>query len=137
MPSARLRSVHTRRRTAVAAVELAVCLPAIVLIVFASIESCSMIFVTQALHSATYEGARVAIQRDSDNSQVQQRVQQILDGHGIAGAAVTYSPADVATANSGELVSVIVTVSCDANRLSPTFFFDGRNIEVRTTMAKE
>lgn len=125
------------RRRAVAAVELAVCLPAIVVLVFAAIESCSMIFITQALHSATYEGARVAIQRASTNTTVTTRTQEILDGHSIAGSTITLSPANVSTAAAGDLVSVTVRISCDANRISPSFVFGGRNIEIRTTMAKE
>ena len=128
---------RAKSREALAAVELAVCLPAIVVLVFAAIETCSMIFVSQALHAATYEGARLAIQRSSTNTQVIARTQQILDGHGIAGATITLSPTNVASAAAGELVRVTVIVSCDANRISPPFIFAGRNIEIRTTMAKE
>lgn len=131
---------HSRsrsRRGGVAAVELAVCLPAIVVIVFAAIESCSMIFVTQALHAATYEGAREAIQRSSVNADVVARTQQILDGHGVVGATISLSPSDISTVAAGELVRVTVRVSCDANRISPPFLFGGRNIEIQTTMAKE
>jgi Flp pilus assembly protein TadG len=132
---------HHRRassgRRGIAAVELAVCLPAIVLLVFAAIESCSMIFVTQALHAATYEGARVAIQRAATSDQAVQRTQQILTGHSVNGATIQLNPSNIANVPSGNLVSVTVTVSCDANRISPPFLFGGRNIEVRTTMAKE
>jgi Flp pilus assembly protein TadG len=126
-----------QRRTAVAAVELAVCLPAIVVIVFAAIESCSMIFVTQGLHAAAYEGARVAVQRDADTAQTIARAEEILSGHGITAATVTCNPAEISSALPGESVTVIVTVHCDANRISPMFFFSGRNLEGRTTMAKE
>jgi Flp pilus assembly protein TadG len=131
------RARRSEGRRAVAAVELAVCLPAIVVLVFAAIEACSMIFVTQALHAATYEGARVAIQRSSDNSKTTARTQQILDGHGIAGATISLSPTNVASAAAGALVRVTVQVPCDANRISPPFIFGGRNIEITTTMAKE
>ncbi len=133
----RTNQLRHGRRDAVAAVELAVCLPAIVVIVFAAIESCSMIFVTQGLHAAAYEGTRVAIQKDADTALALQRAEEILAGHGINGATVACSPAEVAAALPGESVSVIVTVHCDANRISPTFFFAGRNLEARTTMAKE
>ena len=51
-------AIQRQRRPAVAAVELAVCLPAIVLIVFAAIEGCSMIFITQALHAANQSVGR-------------------------------------------------------------------------------
>jgi hypothetical protein len=132
------KSANRRRpRRAMAAVELAVCLPVIVLLVFATIESCTMIFVTQGLHAATYEGARLAIQKTADTTQAIERAQMILDGHGIAGATIHCEPADVTTAAPGELVAVVVSAPCSANRISPVFFFGSQNLEVRTTMAKE
>jgi Flp pilus assembly protein TadG len=121
----------------VAAVELAVCLPAIVVLVFAAIESCSMIFLTQALQAATYEGARVAIQPSATSAEATQRAQDILNGHGVSGATVACVPADVSTAAPGTLVAVVVSAPCNSNRVSPVFFFGSRNIEIRTTMAKE
>ena len=45
----------------VAAAELAVCLPVIVLIVIATIEACSALFLKQSLTAAAYEGVRTAI----------------------------------------------------------------------------
>jgi Flp pilus assembly protein TadG len=129
-------SLHPHRE-GVAAVELAVCLPVLVVLVFAAIESCSMIYLTQALHCATYEGVRVAILPTADNQQVIQRTQAILDGHGINGATITLVPSDVSNADPGELVRVRIRTSCDANRISPSFFFGGRNVEVQTTMVKE
>ena len=50
MPATANQAKRAPGRGGVAAVELAVCLPVIVVLVFAAIESCSMIFVTQALH---------------------------------------------------------------------------------------
>jgi hypothetical protein len=116
---------------------MAVCLPVIVVLVFAAIESCSAIFLAQALNVAGYEAARMAIGPNSNTSQAVQRAQQVLDGHGIVGTSVRCEPADVSAAKSGDQVSVVVTASYDANRISPLFFFAGRNVEVRTTMAKE
>ena len=42
-------------------VELAVCLPVIALLVLASIEACTMIFVQQGLETVAYETARFAV----------------------------------------------------------------------------
>lgn len=135
---ARHRHVNSKqKRPGLAAVELAVCAPVLVVLVFAAIESCSMIYITQSLHAATYEGVRVAVNPSSTTSQATSRTQQILDGHGITGATVTLVPADISTAATGSLIRVRVSASCDANRISPPFFFSGRNIEVQTTMAKE
>ncbi len=53
--------IGRRPRDGVAATELAVCMPVIVLVVLATIESCAMIFLQQSLSIAAYEGARVAL----------------------------------------------------------------------------
>jgi Flp pilus assembly protein TadG len=55
-------------RRGVAAAEFAVCLPVLVLVVFASIEACSMIFLKESLTVAAYEGSRVALQSAATGS---------------------------------------------------------------------
>jgi len=59
----RRSNYHLNRgsRRAVAASELAVCLPILVLLVLAMIESCTMIFLKQSLTVSAYEGIRKAI----------------------------------------------------------------------------
>ena len=47
---------HRRTRRAVAAVEFAVCLPVIIMLVFGAIEASSFIFLKQSLNVAAYEG---------------------------------------------------------------------------------
>jgi Flp pilus assembly protein TadG len=124
-------------RRGLAALELAVSLPVIVVLVFAAMESCTMVYVTQGLHAAAYEGARVAITHGGTTSQAVQRAQQIADGHGLVGTSISCVPTDVSTAHAGDTVTVVVSASCDANRVCPSFFFAGRTIAIRTTMAKE
>jgi Flp pilus assembly protein TadG len=128
---------NPEQRSGIAAMEMAVCLPAIVVLVFAAIESCTAIFLTQALQSAGYEAVRVAINANGTTSQAQQRAQQILDAHSIVGSSVRCEPPDVSGAKAGDQVTVVVTAGYDGNRISPSFFFGGRTVEVRTTMAKE
>jgi len=137
MRRAKLNNPRRARRDATAVIELAVCLPVIVVLVFAAIESCSMIFVTQALHAAAYEGARVAIQRTGGTAATEQMSRQILDGHGVAGATIACEPANVAAVASGVPITVTVSAPCDANRLSPVFFFGARNLEAKVSMVKE
>ena len=72
-----------RRRKGVAIVELAICLPVIVVLVVGSIEACSMIFVKQSLHIAAYEAVRVAIRQGSSNTDVLDRGNQILNERNV------------------------------------------------------
>ena len=62
----RQRRLATRR--AAAAAELAICLPLIVMLVMASIEACTMIFLDHGLTIASYEGVRVAINFDGTSA---------------------------------------------------------------------
>lgn len=136
MPKAR-SGARRGRRSAVAAVELAICLPVIVVVVFAAIEACDMIFTKQALHASSYEGARVAIQASSTSAQTIQRAEDVLAGHSIEGATVTCQPADLSAVPAGSNITVTVSVDCEANRNSLRFFFAGRDLEASTTMVKE
>ena len=60
------RSQHRATRRGVAAVELAVCLPVIILLVFGAIEASSFIFLKQSLNVAAYEGIRESIRISSN-----------------------------------------------------------------------
>src|SRR5262245_11435218 len=68
---------NTNRRRArrgirgVAAAELAVCLPIVVLLVLATIEACSALFLKQSLTVAAYEGVRTAIEEGATSANVQ------------------------------------------------------------------
>src|SRR6188472_1863347 len=78
------RAANCRR--GVAASELAVCLPIVVLLVLATIEACSMVFLKQSLTVASYEGVRTAIDKGATSAQVQTACQQVLNDRKIAGA---------------------------------------------------
>ena len=54
-----------RNRRGVAAAELAVCLPVIVMLVMATIEACSALFLKQSLTAAAYEGVRTALEESA------------------------------------------------------------------------
>ena len=126
-----------RRRKGAAAVELAVCLPPLILLVFAAIEGCSMIFVTQSLSAAAYEGIRVAIKDDGTSAEALALCNQILSDRGVSGTQVRLNPADVQTPARGDLVRIVVRAPCDANSIMPGWFFRGRVLETRVYMVKE
>ncbi len=125
------------KRGGVAAVEFAVCLPAIVLLVMASIESCSMIFLDQTLYVSGYEGVRAAIQQDATNADVLQRCNDILDARYVNGSSIEIEPADVADVASGQTITITVTAPCDSNAIMPSWFFGGKTLQTSSTMVKE
>jgi TadE-like protein len=124
-------------RRAAAAAELAICLPLIVMLLLASIEACSMIFLDHSLTIASYEGVRVAINFDGNNADVLARCNQIIDDREVEDATVTLDPSNVANVPRGEPIAITVTAPCDANMIIPAWFYGGRTLSSTTTMVKE
>jgi Flp pilus assembly protein TadG len=135
LPRFRQRRVTSRRGAAAA--ELAICLPLLVMLVLASIEACTMIFLDHGLTIASYEGVRVAINYDGTSAGAQARCDEIINQRSIHGASVTLTPANVSNVPKGQPISVSISAPCDANTLIPPWFYGGRTLTVSTTMVKE
>jgi hypothetical protein len=121
----------------VAAAELAVCLPVVVLLVVATIESCSALFLKQSLTVAAYEGARKAIEKGSTTANIQTACNDILADRRIQGATVVVNPANKASLQPGEFIDVTVSAPCTANTPVPTTFFRGRTLSAKASMMIE
>lgn len=134
----RFRPLIGRRRTrGVAAVELAVCLPIVALLVIATIEACSAVFLKQSLTVAAYEGARTALEENATAGSVQTTCNQILTDRRVKGVTVTVQPADIASLNPGDFVDVTITAPCTPNSVVPTTFYRGRSLSATASMMIE
>jgi Flp pilus assembly protein TadG len=127
----------SRRRHGVAAAELAVCLPVVVLLVIATIEACSAIFLKQSVTVAAYEGVRTALVETATAASVQTACDQVLSDRKVRGAQVTVQPSNVAALEPGEFVNVTVTAPCDQNSVVPTTFYRGRTMTATASMMIE
>ncbi len=125
------------RRGGAAVVELAVCLPVFMLIVLASMEACSMVFLRQAITAAAYEGARTGARHSGTTADTRTRCTQILTVRNVRGTQITLNPATIETLARGTPFRVTVTARCDANAIGPAPFFRGRTLSASVTMAKE
>jgi Flp pilus assembly protein TadG len=137
LTSGRRRPPARRRTRGVAAAELAVCLPVIVLLVVATIESCSALFLKQSLTVAAYEGVRTAIQKGGTAAAVQAKCGQVLTERRVQGSQVTVNPADISTLQKGDFVNVTVSAPCPPNSPVPTAFYRGRTLSTTATMMIE
>jgi Flp pilus assembly protein TadG len=125
------------RRRGVAAVEFAVCLPIIVLLVLGTIEACSMIFLKQTLAIAAYEGVRTAIIPGKTKADVEAACNQILVDRGVASGKVTVTPANFDTLEPGKYVDVTVTAPCNANSIVRNKFYKGKTLTSNASMMIE
>ncbi|HEY4233085.1 MAG TPA: TadE family protein [Lacipirellulaceae bacterium] len=121
----------------VAATELAVCLPIIVLLVVATIEACSMVFLKQSLSIAAYEGVRAAVAPAASTAAINQSCSQVLKDRRIAGGTVTINPGNVASLKPGNFVDVTVSAPCTGNTVVPNVFYRGKTITATASMMIE
>lgn len=129
--------IHRGSRRAVAASELAVCLPVLVLLVLAMIESCTMIFLKQSLTVASYEGIRAAIEPNSTAAKVQAACNAVLTDRRVKSATITITPTNFTTIARGQYITVTVSAPAGKNSIIPGTFFSGRTLAGSSTMMKE
>ncbi len=101
-------------RRAVAAVETAITLPLLVLLVFGSIEIANSIFLAQTLSFASYEGAREAVRPGATVAQVNDRIAQIMLSRGIQNYSVSITPQLTAATTRGTMMTVRVEAAMSA-----------------------
>jgi Flp pilus assembly protein TadG len=131
------RAARRPNRRGVAATELAVCLPVIVLLVIATLEACSMVFLKQSLAVAAYEGVRTAIATGKNATDVQNTCNQILKDRKIEGGTITITPANFTTLKAGEFVDVTVSAPCGKNTVVPNAFYRGKTLTANASMMIE
>jgi hypothetical protein len=138
-----MRVISSRRkgprsgRTGVAAVEFAVCLPVIILLVFGAIEASSFIFLKQSLNVAAYEGIREAIRIDSSNSHGINRVQNILDSRHVKDFEIVFPSGESSTASRGDEIVIEVSAPTSSNSPLAGQFITNRILTARVVMVKE
>ena len=119
---------HQRpKRAAIAAVELALCLPLLVVAVFGTLETCHAIYMRQNLSIVAYEGARIGIVRGADKALVDYQCKLMLDSRKILDYQIDVSP-DPASLSAGDLLTVQVSAGCDANITMSNFFYDSKTL---------
>jgi len=126
-----------RRRSGVAATELAVCLPVLMLLVLATIESCTMIFLKQSLTVAAYEGTRSALEQNAVPGHVRQAIRDVLDERGVSDGNITLNPPNFHIRPQGSYIEITVSAPADGNSILPVGFYRGRTLSATATMMKE
>ncbi len=125
------------RRRGVAAVEFAVCLPLLVLLIFGSIEASSMIFLKQTLNVAAYEATRDAIRDGQSNSDAALRAEQILQARNVIGFAVDFPNGEALAADRGDEIVIEVSAPSGANSPLVGQFISDRMLTARVVMIKQ
>ncbi len=121
-------------------VELAVCMPVLFLIVFASIEACNMIAMKQVICESAYEGALIALKPDSTESDVLNRINTTLASRGVTPSDVLVqgeAGAAYATLARGDTVTVTIQAATNGNIVGPQLFGFAQSLSSSLTAIKQ
>ncbi len=129
-------NIPRRKRRAAAVAEFAICLPVLLVLIVGGIESTSMIFLTQSLNVAAYEGARAAIRNTGNTSETLNRCQEVIAERNIVGANIDVTPANLDDVDRGTQITVRVSAPCAANSAIRLNFFSG-SLQAQAVMIKE
>ncbi len=119
-----------------AVVELAVCLPVLVLLLMGSLEICNFVYLKQSLSAIAYECSREAIRPSATNASVQEAADGMLSARNLSDVTVSFSQ-NVAQVVRGQQVTVTVSAPSSSNRVAIPRFVEGLNVSAATTMVKE
>lgn len=126
-----------KHRKGAAVVELAVCLPLIVLLTFASLEGANMLFMRQAAVQAAYEAAKSAAKSTGTLASATTIGQEVLTSRNLVVDSMTFNPTNVETVAKGTPIVVTVTLRGDSRSVVGIAPFRGLLIEAQATMMKE
>lgn len=127
--------VHRHRR-GTAVVELAVCLPVLVLLLMGSLELCNFIYLKQSLATVAYETSREAIRPSATDASVQSVADNMLNARRLSDVMVDF-PNSVDAIDRGQSITVSVSAPSSSNRVAIPRFVNGLTVISTTTMVKE
>lgn len=131
------RTCGRERRPGAAAVEFAVCLPVLTLMVFGSIEASTMIFLKQTLNVAAYEASREAIRDGSGNVDATNRARTILEAREVQDFAIRFPNGESLDTQRGQEILVEVSAPSAANSPLLGEFISNRVLTSRVVMVKQ
>ena len=132
-----MRRNRRNPRAGAAAVEFAVVLPLLMLLVFGMIEFGRMVMVQQMVVSSAREGARHAILDGATIASTKARAGNYLANAGVSTAVVDVTP-DPNSASTATPITVDVRVSFeDVSWMPVPMFLGGKQIESRCVMFHE
>ena len=122
-------------RTGGLAIEMALCLPVLVMLLFGCYEMAHANMLIHSTESAAYEGARVGIVPGADSEKIKSAAGSILRSVGINHFTVTVTP-DVIR-NDTEEVTVEIAVPFKNNTLLPTTYLQDPTFRGSCTLSRE
>jgi Flp pilus assembly protein TadG len=123
-------------RRGTAAVELAVSLPLLVLMVFGAVEMANAVFLRQSTNIAAYEAAKVVTRPGSNETLARTRCAEVLAVRRVSQYSITFSPTITPTTPRGTRIQVTVSVPASNLSYGPVRFMAGKTITCSVYMVR-
>jgi len=136
----RRKRIQSRNKNwGVAAVETALCITAMVPIMFGTLEICSGYYLQESLTIAAYEGARTAARQEATPEAVREYVGELLVDRGvnIGDGNIQITPASFANHRALDPVTVRITAPTAGNSIFVFQHMANRNLVAEVTFAFE
>jgi len=134
-----VNSRTTRAPRGIVAVEMALLLPLLLLLLFGMLEYGSLFWRAQQIGAAARQGARIGALPSGTSATVTAAVDTLMNNYGLGGTGYTVAltPANPASLDSGESFTVTITVPYSSIQLTKFPVPTPENIERSTTMVRE
>ena len=116
--------------------ELAVCLPILLLLTFAAIEASNAIVLKQTLVETASETARIATTQGHSQSDAVQRANEILAARKVSNAEIEIEPAVTPTTPAGTAISITISAPAASNSVGPQWYFRNSTMSARVVMSR-
>jgi Flp pilus assembly protein TadG len=127
-----------RSRGGSATVEMAICLPVMIVLLLGSIETTDLVFLKSILKSAAYEGARKATAPGQTAAAAQTAATLLLTERGVTSGSVTVSPLVTSSTATGTTVCVTVSAPMGSNSiLAPVVLQGITTVSAQVTMVRQ
>lgn len=90
-------------------------LPIIVLVTFATIETCTALYKKQYLEIVAFEGARVGVVPGAESANVMYKCETLLQAANVVDYTITAIPSDPTTLEAGDYFTVEITAPLSSN----------------------
>ena len=123
-----------------AAVEAAICLPLIILLMLGTLEVCAGFYLKESLTVAAYEGARTGVKRRATESDVEDEVRAILAARDVTldnGGSITIVPSNFSSLQALDPITVRVTARTTGNSVVIFDSLVNREVSAQVVMLRE
>lgn len=123
-------------RHGLAAMETAVCLPFIAMMIFAGVELSNAVFLKQSVNLAAYEAAKLISAPGNNAARAGTRVQQILSSRKVTNYTLTSTPVVTASTPTGTMITVVVSAPATNLSYGPVLIMSGRTVSSTVVMSR-